>query len=115
MQACNVIDLQCNVCEALVKRPDLESHQCEVAFILKMRQLKQRVAELEAENAQLKANQQQQNQPRPPAVNQPSTNKTCSAGHPMNYKTSAFPRLCNGHMGTGEGMNCDLCRNHMRP
>ena len=25
-QTCNVIDLQCNVCEALVKRPDVETH-----------------------------------------------------------------------------------------
>ena len=81
-----------------------------------MRQLKQRIAELEAENAQLKANQQQQiNQPRPPVMNQPRTNKTCNAGHPLNYKTSAFPRYCNGRMGTGQAMRCDLCRTSIRP
>ena len=55
MNRCVAIDLTCSRCDAVVKRAEIETHQCYERLAKYNMQLKSRVSDLEAEVARLRA------------------------------------------------------------
>jgi hypothetical protein len=55
---CIAIDLVCSVCSGVLKRNEIQFHRCDAGLVRLIQQLKQRVAELEKENKELKARPQ---------------------------------------------------------
>ena len=51
---CEAIKLRCSLCEAFLTRPEIAAHKCDAGLISLVKRLKQRIKELEEENALLK-------------------------------------------------------------
>ena len=53
-EQCSAIKLQCSVCQASLKRGQIEEHSCEPALVALVKQLRETVKRLELENEKLK-------------------------------------------------------------
>lgn len=92
------------------------THRCDKGLFDLNKKLRERVAELEKENAELKARPVQQLAPLiridpvPQNPHLPITTRCCSSGHLMSYKTTPVQR---GPFATGVNLSCDICKNRM--
>ena len=101
--------LECSVCTGKVAREFIGQHSCDQGLIAVNKKLKERNAELEKENATLKAEVEKLKKSSKPRV--PTTDLKCNSGHPLLYKSESFQRMSGGILQGGNFVTCDNCRN----